>query len=167
MNYSVKYGQTIYDIALNTYGSSEYVYKLISENPFVTSIDYDFDENPGAVIVWDETFSPPPPPETDRSSDVVKVDEDFIVAEFGQSIYDICLMTYGNIELIYKLIQDNNIVSLNNTDLSGKKFIFTPSLTIDKGFFNYLVNNNKAIATVGVGDNGGKSYNDSFNISFN
>lgn len=88
-----------------------------------------------------------------------------IVATNGQSIYDLCLMTYGDLKYLTKLIQDNNIVSLNEGNLSGKTIIFNPNLINDIGFFNFLSNKKKVINTL---DNTktGKSYNQSFNISF-
>ena len=46
-----------------------------------------------------------------------------IIATAGQSIYDLCLMTYGDLKYVYKLIQDSNIVNLNEPTLSGKEII--------------------------------------------
>lgn len=165
MIYKVQYGQTIYDVILNTYGRFEYVLKLIAENPFIDSVDYDFDANPGAEISWDSTFIIPQPPEMDRNSTANSELSASIIATNGQSIYDLCLMTYGDLKYVYKLMTDNNIVSLNDTNLSGKKIIFNPTLKRDVVFYNFLLTKKKVINTL---DNTktGKSYNKSFNISF-
>lgn len=165
MNYKVLYGQNIYDVAMATYGSSEYVYKLIQDNSFVTGVDYDFDANPGAVIVWDETLVIPTPPELDQNSDVDDVNTASVIATNGQSVYDLCLMTYGDLKYLYKLMQDNNIVGPNDTNLSGKKITFNPTLIVDIGFYNFLGVKKKVINTI-ENTKTGKAYNRSFNISF-
>lgn len=46
----------------------------------------------------------------------------------GQSIYDVCLQTYGNLALIYKLIEDNGIDGLNMDVYSGQKFVWDETL---------------------------------------
>lgn len=165
MEYSVQYGQTIYDIVLATYGRFEYTFKLIQENPFIDSLDYDFNANPGAVISWDNTFVIPPPPETNRDAEAANEVTAFIIATNGQSIYDLCLMTYGDLKYLYKLVQDNNILSLNDTNLSGKKITFNPTLIHDIGFYNFLAQKIKVINTI-ENTKTGKAYNKSFNISF-
>ena len=45
-------------------------------------------------------------------------------ATYGQSIYDICLMTYGDFKYLYKLMLDNNIVGPNDTNLNGKVLVY-------------------------------------------
>ncbi len=148
MNYYVTYGQTLYDILLATYGSSEYTLKLLKENPFIDSVNYDFDANPGAVISWDENFVIIAPPVLNISTVDEDSDTSYITARQGQSIYDLVLMTYGDLKYTIKLLKDNNIVSLNNTNLSGKKIIFNPKLINDIDFYNHLNNKNKIINTL-------------------
>ncbi len=148
MNYYVTYGQTIYDIVLATYKRFEYTYKLLQDNPFIDSVDYDFDANPGAVVSWDETFFIPPPEVFNLDAEDTEPDTAYITATEGQSVYDLVLMTYGDLKYTYKLLQDNNIVSLNNTNLSGKKIIFNPKLINDIGFYNHLINKKKVVNTI-------------------
>lgn len=138
MIYSVQYGQTVYDVVLATYGSLELTYKLIQDNPFIDSVNYDFDANPGAKIVWDETYSITPPPELNKDATASQSDLKYIIATNGQSIYDICLMTYGDLGYLYKLMADNNIISPNDTDINEKKINFNPNLIQDIGFYNLL-----------------------------
>jgi len=40
----------------------------------------------------------------------------------GQSIFDICLMTYGSLDYLSKLIIDNGIDSINSVPASGQEF---------------------------------------------
>jgi hypothetical protein len=162
--YKVQYGQTIYDIALATYGALEFVYKIIQDNSFIESLDYDFDVNTGAEIVWDETLAKPilPTPVESNVSTTIKT----IIATNGQSIFDLCLMTYGDLKYVFKLMQDNDIVSINGDNLSGKIINFNPTLIEDLGFYNYLMNKHKTINTLEPTVSIGKAYNKSFNISF-
>ena len=71
-----------------------------------------------------------------------------IIATAGQSIYDLCLMTYGDLKYVYKLIQDSNIVNLNEPTLSGKEIIFDPTLVQDSLFYNALLRNGLVINTL-------------------
>lgn len=64
-------------------------------------------------------------------------------AKKGQSIYDVCLQTYGTLSLLsnkesalFKLINDNNISNINTGDLSGKVFIFDENLIFDFSLFS-------------------------------
>ena len=164
MIYKVQSGQTIFDIAIKTYGAIEYVYKLIEDNDFIESIDYDFDVNPNAEIYWDETYATPVAPELVLSDQATASNLQSITATNGQSLYDLCLMAYGDLTLMYKFLQENNI-SLNSNNINGKMFIFNTDLVSDKGFYNYLRNKSKVINTLD-GTFSGKAYNKSFNISF-
>ena len=50
----------------------------------------------------------------------------------GQSLLDICLQTYGSLEFIYKLIQDNGIASINSDVSSSQIFIWDDSLVLNQ-----------------------------------
>ena len=73
-----------------------------------------------------------------------------IIATAGQSIYDLCLMTYGDLKYVYKLIQDSNIVNSSEPTLSGKEIIFDPMLVQDALFYNALLRNGLVINTPSV-----------------
>jgi hypothetical protein len=86
-------------------------------------------------------------------------------AKIGQSIYDICLQTYGSLDhfingesTLFKLIRENNIGSVNESGFAGKIFIFDASLIID----NSVYLKNIYIA----GDDTKGSFDDSFDTSF-
>ncbi len=55
-----------------------------------------------------------------------------IQAVEGQSIYDICLQTYGSLDYLVKLLQDNNIASINVTPYSGQTFTWDETLATDQ-----------------------------------
>lgn len=51
----------------------------------------------------------------------------------GQSIFDVCLNCYGTMDLLYKLLQDNGIDSINATPYSRQIFTYDDTLVIDQG----------------------------------
>lgn len=63
-------------------------------------------------------------------------------SRFGQSLYDICLQTYGTIEEIFKIISDNNIGSLNDLYLYRNSIKFDSSLIVNYDVYDHLNNNN-------------------------
>ena len=61
-------------------------------------------------------------------------------AKSGQSIFDICLQVYGTLDLIMKLIQDNNIASLNSSGFTGFVFNYDASLIVDNSIVTANIN---------------------------
>ncbi len=53
----------------------------------------------------------------------------------NQNIYDVCLMTYGTFDQLFKLIGDNNFGSVNNYPAAGQQFLWDDTLV-----FNQAVN---------------------------
>lgn len=143
----IQQGLNIFDLANQTGYGIDYVYKLIKENPFITSIDYDFTANPGYELVYDTTFVKKKPQILTQnvSKAVSDVRESKCVAD--QSIFDICLQTYGDLNQLFKLIKENEIDSINEANFLGKSVKFTFSNVSDIGFFNMLSNNKIKIAT--------------------
>ncbi|CAB4218271.1 hypothetical protein UFOVP1596_11 [uncultured Caudovirales phage] len=129
--YNVHDGETIFDIAINTYGSTDYVYKLIADNPVITSIDFDFSLYPGTILLWDPDFKIIQAPDLTSADTAPASTLASYTALDGQSIFDICLQTYGDLNLLYKLMQDNKIDNTNSTMLKGSVFIFDTLLIKD------------------------------------
>lgn len=50
----------------------------------------------------------------------------------GQSIYDVCLQTYGSLDFLYKLMQDNGVNGLNEDVLSRQIFVWDDSLVVNQ-----------------------------------
>ncbi len=65
----------------------------------------------------------------------------------NQSVYDIVLQTYGDLNFTYKLIQDSNFSNLLIYPVIETLFKFNPTQVIDNIFSNYLVNNGLIINT--------------------
>lgn len=50
----------------------------------------------------------------------------------GQSLLDVCLNTYGSLDYLLKLVQDNGIANVNVVPVSGQAFVYDDSLVIDQ-----------------------------------
>lgn len=50
----------------------------------------------------------------------------------GQSIYDVCLQTYGSLDYLYKLMQGNGIAGVNEPVTSRQQFVWDDSLVLDQ-----------------------------------
>lgn len=133
--FNVKYGMTIFDVAMLTYGSTEYVSKILKDNNI--SADYNFDANPGTVILFDPAFVIPLPPDIISQSPVIKT-KGAIKAVSGQTLFDLVIMTYGTTDLLMRFIQENNIADLNEEDLDQKVFTFDMGYIKDNIYFNSL-----------------------------
>lgn len=51
----------------------------------------------------------------------------------GQSIFDVCMQTYGTLDYLYKLLQDNGIDSVDVPVIGGQTFLWDDSLVLDQG----------------------------------
>lgn len=87
----------------------------------------------------------------------------------GQSLYDVCLQTYGDLKYLFtKLLPDNAISSINVTGLQGKVFIYDTDFVKDTALFAKNDDENIIYSTEkGVTSLINKSFDTSFNISFN
>ncbi|HWB93508.1 MAG TPA: hypothetical protein VG605_16725 [Puia sp.] len=65
----------------------------------------------------------------------------------GQSVYDVCLNCYGSLDLLYKLIQDNGLDSVNVSPHSRQVFIYDDALVIDQGVNQQFTQAGKKYAT--------------------
>ena len=65
----------------------------------------------------------------------------------GQSIYDICLQTYGVLDYLYKLMIDNGILGLNSGIPSGTVFSWDDTLVQDQNLNVSFLASNKLFST--------------------
>jgi hypothetical protein len=87
------------------------------------------------------------PPEVGSSSTTASSTIVYITSQNGQSIYDICVQTYGSLDLLYKLIQDNNFPNINTTLQPGTTLQWDSSQITDNSFYGYLQRNSLNIGT--------------------
>lgn len=166
---SHKQGQSLYDIAIIMYGSIDYLYKVISDNEgVITNADFDFEANPNTTLVYDDDYVlDKVPTPLNQKSQVNSSSIETIKAIGAQTIFDIALMTYGNMDLIYKLITDSGLNSnVFKGNLIGLSFNFDKNKVKNVLYANNLKNSGYIIAT-GDYNSSGKSFDKSFDKSFN
>lgn len=68
-------------------------------------------------------------------------------ARNGQSIYDVCLNTYGSYDYLIKLLQDNSFPNLNTYPYTGQQFLYDDALVKDDSVFLTTTINNVLYST--------------------
>jgi hypothetical protein len=66
----------------------------------------------------------------------------------GQSISDICLNTYGTLDLLSKIMTDNNITDINQKIESNTTINWDLDLCVDRLLYDHWKNNNIILSTV-------------------
>ena len=147
--YKIKDGETIFDVAIATYGSLDQVYKIIQENPDIESIDSELDlvAQPGLSVTFENDFVSPESQE-ERQLPEVETTNVYTVRD-AQSIFDLALTLYGNVERVYQIIQDNQdlIPYLNYYIMPGINIGFDSEKRDDMVVTDYLIKNNIVIST--------------------
>ena len=65
----------------------------------------------------------------------------------GQSIYDVCLQTYGSFDYLFKLMTDNGILGLNAAILGGTVFAWDDTIIQNKNLNASYLKSKKIFAT--------------------
>ena len=79
------------------------------------------------------------------------------IAVEGQSIYDVCLNTYGTLDRLRRLMDDSGVENINANPFSGQVFLFDPELVVDDNVRRSQVVSDTRYATA-VGKLGGNYY---------
>lgn len=118
-------GQTIYDLALFCYNDATLVYDLIIENPIITDITMDLT---GLTLV----YTPKKVIKYEAKENQKKLNK-LVTIKNEQSIFDLSLQYYGNLDNIYTLIQNNSYIDdILSDNISGNELNFTT----DKNYVN-------------------------------
>lgn len=80
----------------------------------------------------------------------------------NQNIYDVCNMTYGTLDQLFKLIQDNDFGSVNNYPFQGQSFAWDDTLV-----FNQQVNIQNTVNKVAYATQSDTIGNIEYNIQSN
>ena len=155
---SVKAGQSIFDISIQEYGKPEGILLIIEDN----NLNVDADLIAGQTLKIQDA-----PDFTNIVVETINNDDKAttkVVAEFGQSLWDLAVQSYGNIESIMLLIEDNNLKKLADTPvLHGDKLVIRKKPDIkDKSTMKYFVSRNLKVNTgdtsSATGQRGGIGY---------
>jgi hypothetical protein len=148
--YSVLQEQNIFDLVNSFYGGFDQMYSFIKANPQIENINYDFNSNPNTVVYYDNSILPNTPSEIPVLESTEPSNVATLKAQELQNIFDICAMSYGNFDLMYKLIQDNIILKNINDSILGVNFTYDKSLVHDDIIYGYFNRNNIVIGTGGI-----------------
>lgn len=62
------------------------------------------------------------------------------IAISNSTYYDICLNTYGTLDYLIKLLNDNNVADFNTNPINGKVFLYDDTLVNKISNVNYNSN---------------------------
>lgn len=61
-----------------------------------------------------------------------------IVAQYGQSVIDLCLMAYGTLDYLQQFCTSNGVTNLTDMVASGTVFYYNPLNVIDQTLPQYI-----------------------------
>jgi len=141
-NYSVNSGQNVFDVVNNTTQDYNSIYSLLQSNN-ITKLLAPIN---GVNINY---IQPPVTPPIVISNSYKPVSNSKVFTSIpNQSVYDICLQTYGDLNKVYKLIQDSGFQNICYYPLPNTYFTYNPSLQKDAIFASYLSKKGIIINTV-------------------
>lgn len=71
----------------------------------------------------------------------------------GQSLFDVCLNTYGTLDDLYKLLLDSSVYSIDAPVVTKQNFNWDPTLITDQNIYNITTLSGTVFATA-AGQNG-------------
>lgn len=148
LDYKIKEGETIYDASnITLFGMDNIVQGLLIPS------DLSFTSITGfQTIYYDENYI--------QNSTVQlqlnvpkEIDTYTVLSEENQSLYDVCLMNYGTLDEVVKLISDNsNLVSINDVNVSLRPINFSKSVNVKQYVASSIKKRNYSFATLFILD---------------
>lgn len=135
MQLEVKYGQSIFDVALICYQDASRAYDLISDNPQIDNINSDLT---GMILSYT--------PATVTQKEALKtitVTQNNVTIGFMQSLFDVALQYYGSADRVYDVIIENGLENLAS-DPTGINLKYTTNNTFAPLYYR---TNNITVAT--------------------
>jgi hypothetical protein len=122
-------GQTIFDLALYCYNDATLVYNLINENSFITDILMDLT---GLTL-----FYTPIESVKYEAKQNTKVLNKVVTIKQNQSLFDLSLQYYGDVESVYTLIQSNNYLdSILSDNFNGNVLNYTSEINYVNNYYS-------------------------------
>lgn len=158
LDYKTKIGQTLFDVSnITLYGMDNIVLGLLkpSNKSLINSLSIE-------TLVYDDSYTQDNTLQLELTPET-KSDTYSVKGQDSQSIFDLCIMNYGNLDKMFTMIQDNtNIVSINDVDVSLKDITFNtkkltdayvPSIISKKRYTFATIDKNTLSNTVWDGSN--------------
>jgi hypothetical protein len=122
-------GQTIFDLALYCYNDASLVYNLINENSFITDILMDLT---GLTL-----FYTPIESVKYEAKQNTKVLNKVVTIKKQQSLFDLSLQYYGDVESVYTLIQSNSYLdSILSDNFNGNVLNYTSEINYVNNYYS-------------------------------
>jgi len=122
-------GQTIFDLALYCYNDATLVYNLINENSFITDILMDLT---GLTL-----FYTPIESVKYEAKQNTKVLNKVVTIKKQQSLFDLSLQYYGDVESVYTLIQSNSYLdSILSDNFNGNVLNYTSEINYVNNYYS-------------------------------
>ena len=122
-------GQTIFDLALYCYNDATLVYNLINENSFITDILMDLT---GLTL-----FYTPIESVKYEAKQNTKVLNKVVTIKQNQSLFDLSLQYYGDVENVYSLIQSNTYLdSILSDNFNGNVLNYTSEINYVNNYYS-------------------------------
>lgn len=139
-SYVTRNSEDVFSVVNKTIGDLNSVYIFLQENTSITlsSVPIGITVNYEVAVFQPPAVNSNTPPQTIVSQNYS--------SRQNQTIYDICLMTYTDLNKLY-LLNFNNITT---PPLSGSIFNFNPTKIRDNILKNYVSDNKVIFATVGA-----------------
>ena len=136
----IQSGQSIYDVSINELNGLDNLLQLLIQNKNITNLDFDLKNIATENIKYDDIYIEKKQAELTLTTSISSTIQNIKTLQ-GQSIYDICLQSYGSLDLMNKLLKDNNIYNLDSTDISMRNINFDETKVIDKYILDYIYKN--------------------------
>jgi len=167
-SYLIKNNQSLEDVCCATYGTMEYLTKLVFDNENIGSIDVDMNEISGQLIYFDETLVNKIPVEVKVLKPIEESAIKYYTGIEGQSIYDVCIQLYGSLEKLILLCNDNNLRLTRADNVKNIEFKYNTNKIEDVLLVNFFKTLGTGVGSYSINLAKGKSYDSkAFDDSFN
>ncbi|MCX6232610.1 MAG: LysM peptidoglycan-binding domain-containing protein [Bacteroidetes bacterium] len=133
-------GQSLFDIALQQYGTVDSVFRLAEENNIDNITD---DLIPGTELIINENYKS----KTFENEILKESNLKYVTVSSGQNLFDLSLQEYGSTEGVAQLAKDNGINSITDSINEGTQLIIDRNKIINANVVNDLKNKNAIVAS--------------------
>lgn len=151
--------KNVFDSVLDLYGSIDYLFTAIDDNGIET-IEEDIPV--GTSLIYDDelVFLTNPTVEEDEDTSAKT-----LIVKPNQTVFDVALQVYGDVQYLFSLTEENEVITSLNENISGLSLAYTEQAFAVTDYFR---KNSINITTGNInGDEDlARAYDDSFDLSF-
>jgi len=138
-SYTIKYGESIFDVSTKIYGNINNVFYLILLNPILDNVN-----NTNITGLTINYVDIPQSRFITKTNEIFKPQKSVTIKE-NQSIFDVSLQIYGNIEQVFDIVNNSEIDNINETEIKGITYKYDYNNT---KFVNYFSSKKVVITTL-------------------